>query len=363
MNRRKVLGVAATGGLSTILATATPPAFSQGRKELRMQMTWAKGSPGLATGANTLAEFVGKATGGALTIKVYGAGEIVPPLQTMDAVAAGSLHMGHGYPSYWAGKVPAINFISPIPFGITSQEQNAWLAYGGGQELADKLYAKLGVKFFPSGNTSVQAAGWYTKEVNSLADYKGLKIRAGGIGGKVLQAAGATPVQMSLGEVPQALQSGAIDGADFVGPYNDMAFGLHRVAKYYYWPGWMEPCGALDCFINLKTWEGLTAQEQEVIRVGNQYANARVLDEFVAKNAQAFAELVNVHKVQVKMLSDDTLKGLGQLAGDVVRAEAARDAESKEIFDSLMKFRAQVMPYTRVAEYEFMRARALTVKS
>lgn len=362
MDRRKALRSATHGGLATILAASVAPAFSQGRKELRLQMTWPKNSPALATGASTLADFVSKASGGALTIKVYAAGEIVPALQTMDAVASGTLHMGHGYPTYWGGKVPAINFIGPLPFGITSQEQNAWFEYGGGQALADKLYAKLGVKFFPSGNTSVQAAGWYNKEINSLAEIKGKKIRAGGLGGKVLQAAGATPVQLALGEVPQALQSGAIDGADFVGPYNDMAFGLHKVAKYYYWPGWMEPCGALDCFVNLKAWEELSASEKEILRVGNEYANARVLNEFVAKNAHAFQEMVTVHKVQVRVLSDDTLKGLGALAGEVVRAEAARDAESKEIFESLMKFRSMVMPYTKIAESDFMRARLLDFK-
>ncbi len=362
MDRRQALRTATGGGLSTILAASVAPAFAQGRKELRMQMTWPKNSPALATGANTLADFVTKATGGALSIKVYGANEIVPALQTMDAVAAGTLHMGHGYPTYWGGKVPAINFLGPLPFGITSQEQNAWFEYGGGQALADKLYAKLGVKFFPSGNTSVQAAGWYNKEINSLADFKGKKIRAGGLGGKVLQAAGATPVQLALGEVPQALQSGAIDAADYVGPYNDMAFGLHKVAKYCYWPGWMEPCGALDCFVNRKVWDDLSASEKEIVRVGNEYANARVLNEFVARNAQAYQELVSVHKVQMRMLSDDTLRGLGALAGDVIRAEAARDAESKEIFESLMKFRSMVMPYTKVSELEFMRARLLDVK-
>jgi TRAP-type mannitol/chloroaromatic compound transport system substrate-binding protein len=362
MKRRQFVTAVGGGGLAAALAAGSGPAIAQGRKEWRMQMTWAKNSPALATGANALAEFVSKATGGQLTVKVYAAGEIVPALQTMDAVANGSLHMGHGYPAYWGGKLPAINFLSPLPFSITSQEQNAWFAYGGGQEIADKLYAKLGVKFFPSGNTSVQAAGWYNKEVKAIGDFKGLKIRAGGMGGKVLQAAGAAPVQIALGEVPQALQSGAIDGADFVGPYNDMAFGLHKVAKFYYWPGWQEPCGALDCFVNLQAWDSLSAEQKEILRVGNEYANARVLNEFVAKNAEAFHELVNVHKIQVRLFNDDTLKALGELAGQVIRAEAAKDADSQMAFDSLMKFRERTIPYTKIAEYEFMRARALPFK-
>ncbi|MEK7820806.1 MAG: TRAP transporter substrate-binding protein [Pseudomonadota bacterium] len=362
MNRRKLLRVAGTGGMAAILAANSGPALSQARKEWRMQMTWAKNSPALATGANVLADFITKATGGALTVKVFAAGEVVPPFQTMDAVANGSLQMGHGYPAYWVGQMPAINFLSPIPFGITSQEQNAWFAYGGGQALADKIYNKLGVKFFPSGNTSVQAAGWYNKEVKAVGDYKGMKIRSGGMGAKVLQSAGAIPVQMPLGEVPQALQSGAIDGADFVGPYNDMAFGLHKVAKFYYWPGWQEPCGALDCFINLKAWESLSAEQKEIVRVGNEYANAAVMNEFVAKNAMAYNQMVKEHKVQVKIFNDDTLKALGELAGNVIRAEAAKDADSKEIFESIMKFRAEMMPYTKISEYEFMRARMLPFK-
>ena len=362
VNRRKALKIAGGGGLAAILAAGAAPAYSQQRKEWRMQMTWPKNMVGLSSTANLLADFVTKASGGTLSIRVFGAGEIVPAFQTMDAVANGTFQMGHGYPTYWAGQVPAVNFLGPLPFGITTQEQNAWLYYGGGLALAEKVYAKLGVKMFPSGNTSVQSAGWYNKEIKTVSDFKGLKMRVGGIGGKVMQALGATPISMALGEAPQAMQSGAIDAIEFVGPLNDMAFGLHKVAKFYYWPGWLEPCGMLDCFVNQAAWDALSAEHKEILRVGNIYANQMGLSEFVAKNAVAYNQLVGEHKVQVREFTDDTLRAIGETAYKVLEAEAAKDALSKEVFASIMKFRREAMPYTRISEFEFMRARNLSMK-
>jgi len=362
MDRRKALRTAGGGGLAAILATQAAPAISQGKKEWRLQCTWPKNAPALATGANALADFVGKATGGSLTIRVYSAGEIVPPFQTLEAVANGTFQMGQGYATYWAGQLPAVQFLGPLPFGLTSQEMMAWLYWGGGVELAQKAYAKLGVMMFPNGQTSVQSAGWYNKEINAVGDYKGLKMRVGGLGGKVLQALGGTPVAMPLGEVPQAMQSGAIDAIEFVGPFNDLSFGLQKVAKFYYWPGWLEPCGMYDNFINMKAWETLSASEKEIIRAGNVYASQLTLSEHVAKNATAYGQLVGQHKVQIKKFSDDTLKAIGEVAYKVLEGEAAKDGPSKEIFDSIMKFRKEVLAYTTLSEHDFMRARNLGFK-
>jgi TRAP-type mannitol/chloroaromatic compound transport system substrate-binding protein len=362
MNRRKALITAGGGGLAAILAANAAPAFAQGKKEWRLQCTWPKNAPGLATGAIALSEFVNKATNGSLTIRLFSAGEITPPFQTLEAVANGTIQMGQGYATYWAGQAPAVQFLGPLPFGLTSQEQMAWLYYGGGAELASKVYEKMGVVMFPNGQTSVQSAGWYNREINSLNDYKGLKMRVGGLGGKVLQALGGTPVAMPLGEVPQAMQSGAIDAIEFVGPMNDMGFGLHKLGKYYYWPGWLEPSGQYDCFVNPKAWETLSPAEKEIIRAGNVYASQLALSELVAKNAAAWNQLVNVHKVQVKKFSDDTLKGLGETAWKVIEAEAQKDPMSKEVFASIMKFRAEVLPYTNISEMEFMRSRNLGFK-
>lgn len=358
MDRRQFVTKAGLGLASgTAVATGlAAPAIAQGKIEWRMQMTWAKNSPLLATGPEIVADFISKASGGRMSVKLYAAGEIVPPFQVLDAVADGTLEMGHGYPAYWAGKLPAMQFFTPMPFGFTTQEQNAWFSYGGGQELADEVYGKLGVKFFPSGNTSVQAAGWFNKELNSIEDYKGLKVRSGGLGAKVLTEVGATPVQMPLGEVPQGLQSGAIDGADFVGPMNDMAFGLHKVAKYYYWPGWMEPCGVLDCMINPAAWDKLPDDLKEIVRGANVMANQIVLNEFVAKNGQALAQMRS-EGVDVRTLNDDILKKLAEVSAGVVQTVADSDPLATKVYASIQDFMKTIKPYTAISEGAYINTR------
>jgi len=359
MHRRKALTLAGTGGLAAILAARSAPAQSQKRKEWRMQHTWGKTAPGLARGGHVFAEFVTRATGGSLTIREFSGGEIVPPFQTMEAVANGSLQMGYGYTTYWAGQIPAMNYLSSLPFGLTAQEHNAWISHGGGQQLAEKLYAKLGVKFFSAGNQPIQPAGWYNKEIKAIGDYKGLKMRIGGLGARVVQALGGTPVSMPLGEVPQAMQSGAIDAIEFVGPVSDLSVGLHKVAKFYYWPGWIEPAGLFDFFINEKAWSTLGPSEQEIVRVGAKHAALEMLSEFIARNAQAYNQMVNELKVQVRQIPDEALRQISDVAWKVMEAEA-KDADSKEVLSSVMKFRREVLPYMRLSEYDLMRVRALT---
>jgi len=360
MKRRKFLKAAGTAGLAGAASSViAAPAISQNRIEWKMQTTWQQNSPLLWTAPKLVSDYISKMSDGRLTVKLYASGEIAPPFQVLDAVADGALEMGHGYPAYWAGKLPAVQFFTPLPFGLTTQEQNAWFHYGGGQEIAEKIYGELGVKFFPSGNTSVQAAGWFNREINSIDDYKGLKVRSGGLGAKVLREVGATPVQLPLGEVPQALQTNAIDGADFVGPFNDMAFGLHKVAKYCVWPGWMEPCGVLDCFINLDAWEKLPDDLKAIVQAANEMANSVVLSEFVAKNAQAYRTLSEEHGTEMKFLDDATLTALGKVAGEVVAAAGQEDELSREVYESLMAFRKSVMPYSNASELAFMKARGL----
>ena len=359
MNRRKALKLAGWGGLAAILATGTAPAYSQGKKEWRLQQTWAKTSPGLAVGGNAFADYITKATGGSLSVKVYSAGEIVPPFQTLEAVANGTIQMGYGYVTYWAGQLPAMNFLGTLPFGLTCQEQNAWYAHGGGNALAEKLYTKLGVKFMLGGQTPVQPAGWYNKEIKLIGDYKGLKMRVGGLGAKVLQAMGGTPVSMPLGEVPQAMQSGAIDAIEFVGPLNDLSFGLHKVAKFYYWPGWLEPSGPYDIMINPKAWATLSVTEQEIVKAGAAVAMKANIDEMWAKNAIAYNQLTGELKVQVRQIPDDTIRLIADQAYKVCEAEAGKDADSKEVWASVMKFRKDILPYMKVSEYDFMRIREL----
>lgn len=361
MQRRNVVKTLGIGGLAAGAAASTfpKPAISQNRQQWRMVTTWPANFPGLGTGANLLADLIGRMSDGRLTIQVFGAGEIVPAFESMDAVASGTVEMGHGAPYYWQGKIPATAFIAVIPFGLTAQEQNAWFYHGGGQALADKVYAEMGTKFFPSGNTGTQMPGWFNKEINSLSDFEGLRYRLPGLAGKVAAAAGATVVNLPGGELPQALASGAIDAVEWVGPYNDLAFGLYRSARYYYYPGWHEPATVLDNFINLDAWNSLDSELQAIVEAANMAVNVSVLSEFVARNNDSLETLVNEHNVQVRRLSDEVLIGLGNLAGEVMNDEASADALAREVMDSLLTFRQSAMNWAGLSEQAFMAARLL----
>jgi TRAP-type mannitol/chloroaromatic compound transport system substrate-binding protein len=364
MKRRQFMTRAATATAATAVAASSfpAPAISQGLMQWRMQTTWPKNFPGLGTGANKLAEYIGAASGGKLTVEVFGGGEIVPAFETMDAVSSGTIEMGHGAPYYWKGKVSASQFIASIPFGLNAQEQNAWLQFGGGQELADKVYKELGCKFFASGNTGVQAGGWFNKEINSLEDYKGLKMRIPGLGGEVVKAAGGNVVNLPGGEIPPALQSGAIDATEWVGPYNDLAFGLYKSAKYYYYPGWHEPATLLDNFINLSAWEKLSDDLKAIVAAANGFANGYVLNEFTAKNNGALNTLVSEHGVILKKFPDDVLNALGALSGQVIGDLAAADSLSGEVMSSITTFRKQSIAYAKVSDQAFYNARGLPFK-
>ena len=360
IKRRDLLKGAAGVGLTAAAAThLAKPALAQGVRKLRMQTTWPKNFPGLGTGANFLAETVKRLTGGKIEIEVFGAGEIVGAFQTLDAVQAGTLDMGHGAPYYWKGKLPATEFIAVMLFGLNFMEQNAWIRFGGGQELGDKVYKELGCKFFPSGNTGVQMGGWFNKEMNSLQDYRGLKMRIPGLGGEVVKAAGGQVVLLPGGEIPPALASGAIDATEWVGPYNDMLLGLHRSAKFYYYPGWHEPATLLDNFISLKVWDSFSNEEKAMFEAANAATNERVFSEFQARNNADLQKLITEHKVQLKRFPDELLQGLGKLSGEVLQDLATKDALSREVFESQLKFRETMIAWSNVSERAYYNARAL----
>ena len=365
MKRRNFLaGAAATGAAAAAVAASSfpKPALSQGRMEWRMVTTWPKNFPGLGTGANLLAEIIGKASQGRLTVRVFGAGEIVPAFESMDAVGSGTVEMGHGAPYYWKGKVEASQYFASMPFGMSAQEQNAWFQYGNGQKLADKAYRQMGCKFFMSGNTGVQMGGWFNKEMRSLADYRGLKMRIPGLGGEVVKAAGGNVVNLPGGEIMPALASGAIDATEWVGPYNDLAFGFYKSAKFYYYPGWHEPATLLDNFININAWEKLPADLKAVVEAANVAVNQMVLSEFVARNNASLTTLINQHKVQLRKFPDEVLDGLGKLAGEVMSDLASKDALSREVMDDYLKFRREAMAWSRLSEQAFLTARGLPFK-
>ncbi|MBS8272882.1 ABC transporter substrate-binding protein [Thalassospira tepidiphila] len=363
MKRRQFLsGAAVAGATAAAASTFAKPAIAQDVREWRLVTTWPKNFPGLGTGANLLAEYITKASEGRLKVTVFGAGEIVPAFEAIDAVGSGTVEMGHGAPYYWKGKVDATQYIAAMPFGLNAQEQNAWFQWGGGQELADKVYAELNCKFFPSGNTGTQMGGWFNKEMNTIDDYKGLKMRIPGLGGEVVKAAGANVVNLPGGEIPPALQSGAIDATEWVGPYNDLAFGLYKSAKYYYYPGWHEPATVLDNFINLDAWNALPDDLKAIVEQANRAVNQMVLSEFTARNVQALDTLRNKHGVDVRPFSDDILTNLGKLSGEVLRDLVASNPLSQEVFESLIAFRTQSIAWSKFSESAFAQARILPFK-
>ncbi len=362
-SRRKFLRGAAGATAATVAVSSFPaPALSKGHLQWRMVTTWPKNFPGLGTGANLLGKLITDGSGGRLTVKVYGSKEIVPAFESLDAVASGTVEMGHGAPYYWKGKVAASQFLASVPFGMTAQEVNAWYQWGNGQKFGDKIYNQMGAKFFPSGNTGVQMGGWFNKKMNSIGDYKGLKMRIPGLGGEVVKAAGGNVVNLPGGEIPPALQSGALDATEWVGPYNDLAFGLYKSAKYYYFPGWHEPATVLDNFINIKAWEKLPGDLKSVVTAANAAVNQIVLSEFMARNNAALQTLVGKHNVNLVKFPNAVLNGLGKLAGEVMSDLASKDALSREVMDDYLKFRKGALSWSSRAEGTYLPARSLPFK-
>ena len=364
MDRRKFLSTVGLGAAATALAgcgktDCGPEGAADGRRyRWKLVTTWPKNYPGLGTSPERFAEMVRLMSNGRMDIRVYGANEIVPAFEVFDAVSRGSAEMGHGAAYYWKGKHPAAPFFTAVPFGFTAQEMNGWLQYGGGQELWDELYAGFNLKPFAAGNTGVQMPGWYNKEINSVADLAGLKIRMPGLGGEVIRRAGAVPVQLPGGELFTALESGVIDAAEWVGPYNDLTFGFHRIARFYYYPGWHEPGPTLELIINKAMWDELPEDLQAIIRAAAAFANQTMLDEYTARNNAALVELQDKHKVQLRRLPDDVLARLKQESDAVLEELVAGNEFAGRVYQSFRTFEKGVRNYASVAELAYMNARA-----
>ncbi len=360
MNRRKFLSTTAVGaGAAAAASTLPKPAISQGIKEIRLVTTWPKNFPGLGTGAERLAQRITQGSEGKLQAKVFAAGELVPPFESFDAVSGGTAEIYHGAEYYWQGKSKAFNFFAAVPFGLTATEMDAWIHHGGGQELWDELSADFNLKPFLAGNTGVQMGGWFNKEVNSLEDYSGLKIRMPGLGGEVLRQIGAAAVNLPGGEIFASLQSGAIDATEWVGPWNDLAFGFYKVAKFYYYPGFHEPGTALGSGVNRQLWESLTSDQQSLIASAMTAENNFTLAEFNARNNAALNELIATHGVQVKRFSDDVMNAIGEAAGQVVADAAAGDPLTGRIYNSFIDFRRNAIAWSRFSDQAFWEARLL----
>ncbi|MEW5249984.1 TRAP transporter substrate-binding protein [Microbulbifer sp. 2201CG32-9] len=326
----------------------------------KLVTTWPKNFPGLGSAPERFAQTVEAMSGGRLKVKVYGAGELVPALGVFGAVSEGAAQMGHGAAYYWKGKLPAAQFFTAVPFGLNAQEMNGWLHYGGGLELWEEIYAPFNLIPMAGGSTGVQMAGWFNKEINSVEDLQGLKMRIPGIGGEVLNRAGGTAVTIPGGELYTALQTGVIDATEWVGPYNDLAFGFHQIAKYYYYPGWHEPGSILEFIVNKSAFEKLPADLQEIVRTAARDANQDMLDEYTARNNRALRELVEKHGVQLRRLPDDVIAHLKNVNAQILDETAAEDPEFARIYKALQEFQSQVVPYHQISEEAYYQTRAIS---
>lgn len=365
MKRRKFisgLGVAAAAGLAGCSQSEKKAAVSNKKKfdgkvtEWTMVTTWPKNFAGLGEGAEYLAKLINEMSGGRMQVKVYGAGELVPALQVFESVAIGAAQMGHGAAYYWRGKLNMAPFFAAVPFGLNAQEMNGWLLHGGGLELWRELYESVGLIPEPAGNTGVQMAGWFNKEINSLEDVKGLKMRIPGLGGEVWKRAGGIPVLMPGSEVFTSLETGAIEAAEWVGPFNDLAFGLFKAAKYYYYPGWHEPGTTLEAIINKDAYNALPEDLQQVVTNACRTANADMLSQFTARNNEALQTLVEKHGVILKELPKDVLDELAKISDEML-AEQAETELDKRILQSFIKFREEARHWHKVSEQSYYKAR------
>jgi len=337
------------GGLALLGAVAAPAVARAQTLRWRMVTSWPKRLPGPGMSAERVAERISALSGGRLQITVQAAGEVVPAFEVLDAVGGSVAEMGHTAAFYWQGKQPAAAYYTTVPFGLTPMEHVAWVDAGGGQALWDELYAPFGVKPFMGGNTGVCMGGWFRRELKSLDDLKGLKIRSLGLGGEVYRRLGATPQTTPPGEILTSLQSGVLDGAEFVGPGTDIALGLYRVAPLYYGPGFNKPNGTGECLINLKVWEGLAGDLKAIIAHACAAEASFALSEMERLNAQALAALTERNNVRLMSFSADMVRAARRQAADILAELAGRSDIARRINDSYAEFRSRTAAWSRVS--------------
>jgi TRAP-type mannitol/chloroaromatic compound transport system substrate-binding protein len=363
MNRRGFIKKATAAGATAVAAaTVSAPAISQGRQEWRMVTAWPRGLPGLGTGADLLGKRITAMSGGRLSIRVFAAGELVPGLQTFEAVQNGTADMGHDTPGFHLGKHRAFAYFFGAPFGMAYQEHVAWLHYGGGQALWDDLSAQFGLKSFAIGNIGTPSFGWFKKELKSAADLKGVKMRMPGIGTEMIRRLGAVPTLMAPGDLFPALQAGTLDATDFTGPANDMALGFHQICKYLYFPCIQKPGAIQQVIVSKKKFDALPADLKEVVTVACQAAHQDMLAEYNWINAKALQALKG-HGVRQLLLPDDLLEALGNAAGQILFEERDKlDPLGKKIWEAYFKARSDLMALSSIGDRGLFNARNLKIK-
>ena len=376
MNRRDFISGAAVSGVVGVGATAavmtsmkeapapqvaeTPvaaPAVVSDRVEFAMVTTWPRDFPGLGTGAQRFAERLSDMSDGRIQVEYFAAGERVGAFDSFDEVASGNAQGYHAADYYWKGKHPGWAYFTAVPFGLTYTEMNAWIRFGGGQELWDELGAEFDLKGLMCGNTGVQMGGWFNKEINTADDPKGLKMRIPGLGGDVMAKLGASPVSLPGGQIYENLVSGAIDATEWVGPWNDQVMKFYEAAKFYYYPGMHEPGSMLAVGMNASFWGSLSKSDQLLIEAAASMENDVMMSEYNAKNGASLAQLINNNGVELRQFSDEIYDSFGQAADEVFSEVVAHSDLARRIHESFLKAREEVGGWTNISDQAYVAQR------
>ena len=344
----------ANAKIAEMTAAQQAPAAVTDRIEAAMVSTWPRDFPGLGTGAQRFAQRISDMSDGRIHVEYFAGGERVKPFDSFDEVASGNAQMYHGAEYYWKGKHPGWAYFTAVPFGLTYTEINAWIRFGGGQELWDELAGGFGLKGLMCGNTGVQMGGWFRKEMNTADDFKGLKMRIPGLGGDVLAKLGASPVSLPGSQIYENLVSGAIDATEWVGPWNDSFMKFYEAAKYYYYPGMHEPAAMLACGINKDFWESLSKADRILIEAAASMENDVMMSEYNAKNGEALAKLISEQGVQLKRFNEDIYDAFGE-AADAVFAEVVEHSDlARRVHESFLASRANIGAYAKISDQEYV---------
>ncbi len=352
MERREFLSQTGAGiALGATFATAAGPALAQAQPlRWRMATMWPKSLDAMYGSADALARRVTAITEGRFTITAAAAGEIVPPVQVFDAVQNGTIEAGHVLSSFFFGKNPAIAFDAGVPFGLNMRQQYAWMFNGGGLELMREVFKPFNMVPIPVGNVGVQMGGWYRKEIKTVADLKGLKFRIGGFGGSILSKLGAVPQQIPPGEIYTSLDKGLIDGAEWIGPYDDEKLGLHKVAKYYYTPGWWEGSAQVTLLVNQKAWDALSQAHKDALDCAAAEQGMLMISKYDANNPEALKRLV-AGGTQLRQFPKAVLDACYKATLEIFDEFSAKSPEFKKVYTAWSKFRDDQNLWFRVAEH------------
>lgn len=356
--RNLLMGAAAA---VTVAGSLPAPAIAQGIKELKLVTSWPKGMPGLQASAERLAQSITASSDGHLKVTVYPADSLVRAFEVFDAVGAGVADMYHTDEAYFEAKSPALHFFAAVPFGLTADELCSWIDFGGGQALWDEVDAQFNIKPLMALNTGVQMGGWFNKEINRPEDYRGMRYRMAGPGAEVLRRMGATVVTTPGGEIVNALKSGAIDAAEWIGPWMDIALGLDQAADYYYYPGFHEPGTNQTLGVNKPLWDGLTPSERALIEAAAEAEVSRSLAEFNAENVKSLKILRTDKRIKILRFNDELITVFGKLSKEVLADVAAQDPLTRKVYDSYMAFLVGMMDWQELSERGYLNTRRLAL--